>query len=115
MRATPIRRTVHQLVRGATAGAVALAVLAGIIVARREAAAAQAEFAIGDLVVVATDALNYRTGPGLDAAIIDVFSRGKQGAITEGPVARGDYTWYEVGPDGLSTPGWVAGEFLAHA
>lgn len=76
-------------------------------------------FAIGDLVVVATDALNYRTWPGLGAGVITTFSWGTQGAVTDGPVFADGYTWYEFstagyGPDG-ATPGWVAGDFLALA
>lgn len=73
-------------------------------------------FAIGDAVVT-TDALNYRTEPGLGAEVIEVLAAGTEGAILDGPVYADGYTWYQLGlpgygPDGAA-PGWVAGEFLA--
>lgn len=76
------------------------------------------EFEIGDLVVTTT-ALNYRTEPSLDAAVVKVLSTGTQGGILDGPVSADGYTWYQLGlpgygPDG-ATPGWVAGEFLTPA
>jgi len=73
-------------------------------------------FGIGQRVVT-TDALNYRTAPGLGAGIITVLPAGTAGGVLDGPVAADGYTWYQLGlpgygPDG-ATPGWVAGEFLA--
>ena len=75
-------------------------------------------FGIGEQVVT-TAALNYRTGPGTGYAVITVLASGTRGALLDGPVVAGGYTWYALGlpgygPDG-ATPGWVAGEFLASA
>jgi hypothetical protein len=69
---------------------------------------------IGEEAFVAAEALSYREGPGLDAAVIDLLPYGTTGVITDGPVAMDGYTWYEFDVDGYgATPGWVAGEFLA--
>jgi uncharacterized protein YgiM (DUF1202 family) len=70
--------------------------------------------AVGQEAYVAAEALSYRAGPGLDAAVIDLLPFGTVGVITDGPVAADGYTWYEFDVDGYGdAPGWVAGEFLA--
>ncbi|MGH2534296.1 MAG: hypothetical protein ACRDJW_18660 [Thermomicrobiales bacterium] len=75
------------------------------------------QFPLESLVTVDTDALNYRTEPGLSASIIMVLSSGTEAAILDGPVYADGFTWHQLGlpgygPDG-SPAGWVAGEFLA--
>lgn len=71
-------------------------------------------FVDGDAVFVRTDALNMRTGAGLDYAVETVLFNGRDLTITGGPVARDGWEWYRVdaGSDGS---GWVAGEFLAYS
>lgn len=73
-------------------------------------------FSIGDMVVVVDGPLNYRTDPYIGAGVLEVLATGTEGAILDGPVYAGGWTWYQLGlpgygPDG-ATPGWVAGEFL---
>jgi uncharacterized protein YraI len=75
-------------------------------------------YAIGTQVVT-TALLNYRTGAGTGYDVITVLGSGTRGAVLDGPVTAGGYTWYALGlpgygPDG-ATPGWVAGEFLTAA
>ena len=116
MGTTHVRTSFLAFPRVFTTGALVLALVLGLVAARPAPAAAQPGFGIGEGVYVGTDALNYRTGPGLGYAVIDVFYYGKEGAITAGPIYAGGFTWYEFstagyGPDG-ATPGWVAGEFL---
>ncbi len=65
-----------------------------------------------DMVVVATDDLAFREGPGLDTAVLAVLAYGTSGTITDGPVAADGYNWYAFSSDNHGT-GWVAGAFLA--
>lgn len=74
----------------------------------------QALQVIGEEAFVAAEALSYREGPGLGAAVIDLLPYGTLGVITDGPVTMDGFTWYEFVVDGYGdAPGWVAGEFLA--
>jgi uncharacterized protein YgiM (DUF1202 family) len=75
---------------------------------------AAATFAAGDDVVVDTDALNLREGPGTANQVIAVLESGTMGTITDGPVADDSYDWYELSVTGVGS-GWVAGDFLAAA
>lgn len=75
-------------------------------------------FSMGDMVVVVDGPLNYRTDPWVGAGVLEVLATGTEGAILDGPVYDGGYTWYQLGlpgygPDGAA-PGWVAGEFLGY-
>lgn len=77
-------------------------------------AVAQVAGVVGQDAYVAAEALSYRAGPGLDAAVRDLLPFGTTGVITDGPVTADDYTWFEFDVDGYGdAPGWVAGEFLA--
>lgn len=76
-------------------------------------------FVIGEMVTVVDGPLNYRTEPYVGAPVLEVLATGTEGAILDGPVYAGGYTWYQLGlpgygPDGAA-PGWVAGEFLARS
>lgn len=75
------------------------------------------EFSTGDLVVVTTDYLNYRSEPSLDGDVLEVLPGGTEGGILDGPVSADGYVWYQLGlpgygPDG-ATPGWVVADYLA--
>jgi uncharacterized protein YgiM (DUF1202 family) len=76
--------------------------------------AAAAAFAVGDEVVVNTDALNLRGGAGTANQVVAVLETGAIGTITDGPIASGDYDWYELSVTGVGS-GWAAGAFLAAA
>ncbi len=68
------------------------------------------QFSVGDEVVVNTDALNLRSGAGLDERVLAVLFSGEELTISSGPVEAAGFTWYEV--DGAEGAGWVAGEYL---
>jgi uncharacterized protein YgiM (DUF1202 family) len=68
----------------------------------------------GDRVVVATDRLNVRGGPGLDETVVHVVTDGMLGTVDDGPVAADGHDWYRVAFD-AGGDGWVAGGYLATA
>jgi N-acetylmuramoyl-L-alanine amidase len=70
-------------------------------------------FAIGDTVMVTSDYVNIRSGPGLGYAVTGAFAYGDQSVIIDGPVYADGYTWYQVQYAGAYN-GWVAGEFLGY-
>ncbi len=109
----PVSRARSALVRLAVALLIALTLLLGNVSNPVAHTVASTEFAVGETVVVATDYLNLRASPSLDATILEVFVQGNAMNVTGGPVAAGGYTWYEIetwaaGP----VAGWLAGEFL---
>ena len=71
------------------------------------------DFSPGDEVVVDTDALNLRSGPGLDEDVIEVLYTGKLLVVLDGPESADGYSWYEV--DTYAGTGYVAGTYLALA
>jgi N-acetylmuramoyl-L-alanine amidase len=75
-----------------------------------------AGFDANDTVVVTTDALNLRSGPGLSADVMLVLQANQVLTITAGPVAAEGYHWYPVDapmrPPDVIVKGWVAGEFV---
>jgi uncharacterized protein YgiM (DUF1202 family) len=72
------------------------------------------DFDPGDVVVVATDALNLRAGPGLGEDVLTVLFQGKRLEILDEPETAAGYVWYEVDA-GNAGEGWVAGAYLAAA
>ena len=70
-------------------------------------------FSIGDTVFVDTNALNVRSGPGVDYLVIDTIVDGTNGLVVDGPVVASGYTWYELDYVGGASDGWVAGDFLS--
>ena len=70
------------------------------------------EFAVGDQVVVATDALDLRAAPSTVAGVIAVLPTGAGLTVTGGPTASDGFTWYAVSHPALGE-GWSAGQFLA--
>jgi uncharacterized protein YraI len=63
------------------------------------------EFGLGDQIRVFDGPLNYRSAPGLSAAILGSVAQGALLCVTGGPQTADGYTWYRV------AEGWVAGEF----
>lgn len=74
-------------------------------------APAEGRFAVGDQILVDTDALNLRTSAGVDSSIRTVLWTGTPGVIVEGAVARDDYLWYQIETE--QDTGWVVDAFLA--
>lgn len=72
---------------------------------------AEIGYQIGDVVYVASDTLNLRSGAGTGYSIIAVLTYGDQGTITDGPVAANGYRWYQIDLGG-SLIGWAASRFL---
>lgn len=97
-----------------TVAVVALMVIAAFAALGAPSGVAAAAFSPGDDVVVNTDALNLRSGPGTANSVIAVLESGTIGTITDGPVAGDNYDWYELSVTGVGS-GWVAGTFLAAA
>jgi uncharacterized protein YgiM (DUF1202 family) len=97
---------------------IAVILIAGLLLAvlpslaLRDASAATVS--VGESAVVATGALNVRTGPGLDAGIQGQLSRGTWLMLVSGPQAANGYQWYQV-YTGNGVTGWVIGEALAPA
>jgi uncharacterized protein YraI len=71
------------------------------------------DFSPGDEVVVDTDALNLRSGPGLDEDVLAVLYTGDSMVVEDGPESADGYDWYQV--DTEEGIGWVAGTYLALA
>jgi uncharacterized protein YgiM (DUF1202 family) len=69
------------------------------------------EYAAGDQVVVATDALKLRDAPALAGAVLAILPTGTAATIASGPVLTDGYRWYEIGSD--YGTGWSVAEFLA--
>jgi uncharacterized protein YgiM (DUF1202 family) len=70
-------------------------------------------FTIGSTVEVATDEINLRAEPGLDAEILDVLPSATQAVIDSEPESLDGYTWYRINLDNGAEFGWVAGELLS--
>lgn len=71
-------------------------------------------FPVNADMVVNTDVLNLRSGPGLDSSVIMGLSYGTV-VTTSDVAANGDgYQWYYVAVDSEGVTGWVASEFLAN-
>jgi uncharacterized protein YgiM (DUF1202 family) len=69
------------------------------------------EFGLGAPVRPTSD-LNLRSGAGTDNPVIAVYGIQDTATVTDGPVASGGYTWYEVEMWDDNKVGWFAGEFL---
>jgi N-acetylmuramoyl-L-alanine amidase len=66
---------------------------------------------IGDTVVVATDWLRLREGPGTSYSVAAVLPEGTTGTVIDGPRAADGHTWCRLETE--SGTGWGAAEFLA--
>jgi uncharacterized protein YgiM (DUF1202 family) len=109
------------LVKGVSLVATALAITlggAGVVststgLVQLAAAQNNAGFAAGQAVVVTADQLNVRSDAAVDAEIVTTLQNGTWATIVDGPVAGGDYDWYEIAYDDYD--GWVAADFLTDA
>jgi N-acetylmuramoyl-L-alanine amidase len=73
------------------------------------------EFPIDSWVFVNAPTLNLRADASIDAEILDSINEGNIMTILDGPVAGGDYDWYQVvvGEGDAAQEGWVAGSLLS--
>lgn len=100
----------RQMIRLSGAAALGGLLVVGANMLPRVAAAQDAsDFSPGDAVIVNTDALNLRSGPGLDDDVVTEMWYGTAGTIEDGPVAADGYTWYQLN---IGVDGWAAGEYL---
>ena len=67
-------------------------------------------FAAGDIVHVATDALNLRERPGEDGAILGVLYTNDLATIVEGPQNEDGMVWYRL--ESAEGSGWSAAQYL---
>jgi uncharacterized protein YraI len=72
-------------------------------------------FPTGTLVTVATDQLNLRWAPSLNADVIGVLSFGAEGIVLEPPSAADGYVWQRVDFGTAYGAGWVATAYLVGA
>jgi uncharacterized protein YgiM (DUF1202 family) len=75
-------------------------------------AASTGSFAVGDVVTVATDALNLRDDATLSGGAVDVLGSGAVGTVLAGPIDADGYAWYQLDVDGVT--GWAVRDFLAY-
>lgn len=66
---------------------------------------------VGDTVSVESGPLNLRETASTEASVIGKLETGDRVEVVDGPVASGDYSWYQVeSKDGKR--GWVASDFI---
>jgi uncharacterized protein YgiM (DUF1202 family) len=68
-------------------------------------------FPAGSDVVVNTDSLNMRSGPGTRQPVVATLPTNAPLTVTAGPTAANGYQWYSVSSPTFGA-GWVAGQFL---
>ena len=107
-------RSIPLFVKSVALLAVVMLVAIGLI-AGPNLAGAQEEtaFAVGDALVVDTDALNLRADASVDAEIVATLETGAAVRITGAATVGDGYDWYPVDTDAGS--GYVAGEYLGFA
>jgi uncharacterized protein YgiM (DUF1202 family) len=67
--------------------------------------------AVGDTVVVDTDALNLRSSPSLGGSVLAVMPNGTTLTVLGGPQTASGYTWWQV-QNATYGPGWSAADYL---
>jgi uncharacterized protein YgiM (DUF1202 family) len=99
--------------RSVVAGGLALPVIALGAQLARGIPAFAAPLPIGTEIVVATDRLNFRSAPGLNAAVQYVLVEGDRGTVTGYPASgTGDgIDWYRIKLEN-GDDGWVAGQYI---
>jgi len=70
-------------------------------------------FAAGDRIKVVDPPLRFRTGPGLDADIIEELDAGVELVVVSGPQEADGYAWYQATKADDNTEGWLAGKYCA--
>ena len=68
--------------------------------------------AVGDTVVVDTDALNLRSTASTNGTIIAVMPNGTTLTVVGGPTTASGYTWWRV-QNATYGPGWCVEDYLA--
>jgi uncharacterized protein YgiM (DUF1202 family) len=71
----------------------------------------EARFALGDQVIVDTDALNVREAPGVDSTVILSLGTGVSGKVVNGPELVSNLNWFQL--ETAYGTGWCAETFLA--
>jgi len=71
-------------------------------------------FAVGDTVVVDTNAVVLRSGPGRAYRDLVAVPRGKEMTVTDPPIRADSHDWYGVQNDDYGA-GWAAGTYLSPA
>ena len=71
-------------------------------------------FAVGDTVVVDTNAVVLRSGPGRAYRDLVAVPRGKELTVTDPPIRADSHDWYGVQNKDYGT-GWAAGTYLSPA
>lgn len=107
-------RPVTTLVRMAATCIIVVGLSFGLVGPWGSGQARAESFVAGERVVVDTDFLNFRRGPGLTYYVIDVLRGGTALTVTTGPTAADGNRWYRV-QTAEETDGWVAGAYLAPA
>jgi uncharacterized protein YgiM (DUF1202 family) len=74
-------------------------------------ASGNADFAVGDAVIVAVDNMNFRAAAGTDADVLDTLDLNALFVVRDGPVDADGYTWYKVF-NYYYGEGWAAGELM---
>ncbi|HQY31971.1 MAG TPA: hypothetical protein PK691_11810, partial [Thermomicrobiales bacterium] len=85
--------------------------VAGIYLARRGSGVI---FAVGDQVIVTTDDLWLRSGPGTDRTTVGELGNGAELTITASGIANQGHTWYGV-HSADAGDGWAVAIYLAPA
>src|SRR5690606_10630931 len=67
-------------------------------------------FAVGDIVAVDTDGINFRESPGLSASPVTVIRDGTQGTVIDGPRQADGYTWVHL--ETTQGRGWAVTTYL---
>ena len=70
------------------------------------------QFAVGSSVATTSGSINYRTGPGTSAPIVNLIPAGQVFTVTGAPTTANGYTWYPVRNDAYGN-GYLAGAFLS--
>ncbi|MCO5220559.1 MAG: SH3 domain-containing protein [Thermomicrobiales bacterium] len=72
---------------------------------------AEVGYPIGSNVVVNSNYVNIRSGPGTTYGVTDQLSTGATAQVIGGPSAGNGYTWYQIQYQ-TSLTGWIAGMYL---
>ena len=70
-------------------------------------------FAAGERIRVVNPPLRFRTGPGLNADIIEELDAGVELVVVSGPQQADGHDWYQVTKVDGNAEGWLAGQFCA--
>jgi uncharacterized protein YraI len=72
---------------------------------------ATGQFAVGSTVATTSGSVNYRTGPGTSAPIVNLIPAGQVFSVTGAPVVADGYTWYPLRNASYGN-GYIASSYL---